>query len=259
MKKILAVIGSPRKGETLKAVLKFEDELKKIEAVEVDYVMLGDLKLADCTGCHQCFLKGQEFCRESQKVKEMQDKMLAADAVILATPVYNQHVTALMKKFLDYFTFMWHRPAMFGVKFFGISSGGGVFGSIFKFLKSNVTSWGGIWEGELGVPHYESLTSKYKAKCDADFQKKAGQLLRAIKEKKLSKPAFGRLMMFNVWKMNAEACKDSNPADYAWWTEHDFFNKRFYYESKIGFFKRLLLRLVTGMARSFMRKVYVGY
>lgn len=259
MKKILAVIGSPRKGETYKAVSKFEEELKKTEAVEVEYLMLSELKFADCTGCHSCILKGQSYCREAQKVEGIINKMLAADAVILATPVYNQHVTALMKKFLDYLTYLWHRPAMFGVKFFGLSTGGGMFGGVFKFLKSNVNSWGGIWMGSLGVPHYEALTPKYKKKCDDDFKKSAGQFLMKIGDKALPKPSFGQLMMFNVWKMNAVACKESNPADYEWWTGHDFLNKSYYYEIKIGFPKRLLLKLVTGIARSFMRKVYIGY
>lgn len=259
MKKILAIIGSPRKGDTLKAVQKFEEEMKKIEAVEVEYVMLNTLQLSDCSGCHQCILKGHEYCKESLKVQALHDKMLAADAVILASPVYNQHVTALMKKSLDYMTYLWHRPALFGVKFFGISSGGGMFGGIFKYLKSNVNSWVGKWIGELGVPHYESLTPQYKKKCDNDYVKKAKKFLIQIETKKLPKPSLGQLMMFNVWKINAKACKDSNPADYAWWTEHDYFYKRFYYETRIGFFKGLLVKLVSAIAKSFMHKVYIGY
>ena len=41
MKKILAIIGSPRKGETLKAVQRFEKELKKLSDVEMRSIYVG--------------------------------------------------------------------------------------------------------------------------------------------------------------------------------------------------------------------------
>lgn len=259
MKKILAIIGSPRKGETYNAVKRFEETLNEREKVEMEYVMLSQVGFSDCAGCHNCILKGRRFCKENQKVTELYDKMQAADAIILASPVYNQSVTAIMKKFLDYFTFLWHRPEMFGKKFFGISSGGGMFKDTFKMLKSNVKSWVGTWTGELGVPHYESLKPKFRKECDEDFGKKAALLISAIEDKNPQSPDFGQLMMFNIWKMNAVACKDSNPVDFAWWTDKNLFDKSFYYPVKIGFFKKLASGMATFFAKSFMRKVYVGY
>jgi hypothetical protein len=204
-------------------------------------------------------MKGREYCKESGKVKELQEKMLAADAVILATPVYNQSVTSLMKKFLDYFTFLWHRPEMFGVKFFGISSGGGMFKEVFKLLRTNVESWGGTWLGELGIPHYEALMPKFRSKCDRDIKKKAELFLREIGAKVSPVPGIGRLMMFNIWKMNAKACKDSNPADYTFWVEKQLFDKDYYYPVRTGIFKKLAAGFITGIAKSFMKKIYVGY
>lgn len=259
MKKIVAIIGSPRKGETYQAVSNFIEALKNFGPAEVEYIMLSKVALQDCTGCHSCMLKGREYCREAQKVRELQDKMLSADVVILATPVYNQYVTALMKKFLDYFTFLWHRPEMFDVKFFGVSSGGGMFKDVFKLLKTNVESWGGTWVGELGVPHYDSLTAKFKQKCDKDFKKKAELLSKAMEIKKRPVPGISRLMMFNIWKMNAKAGKDYNPVDYAYWNENDLFKKDFYYPVKINIFARTVTAVICSIARSFMRKIYIGY
>ncbi|HEX2946756.1 MAG TPA: NAD(P)H-dependent oxidoreductase [Clostridia bacterium] len=259
MIRILAVIGSPRKGETYQAVVNFTEELKKTEEVNVEYVMLANEGLSDCAGCHNCFMKGREYCKESGKVKELQDKMLAADAVILASPVYNQSVTALMKKFLDYFTFLWHRPELFGVKFFGISSGGGVFKEVFKLLRMNVESWGGTWLGEHGIPHYEALKPKYRLKCDRDIQKKAGLFLGGIRDNRPQRPSIGRLMMFNIWRMNAKACKDSIPPDYTYWAEKQLLDKDYYYPVRISIFKRIAVACIVGMAKSMMKKIYVGY
>jgi multimeric flavodoxin WrbA len=259
MKKILAVIGSPRKGDTYQAVSNFETALNKIEEVEIEYVMLSKVGFPDCTGCHNCCIKGQEFCGESGKVKELHDKMLAADAVILASPVYNQYVTALMKKFLDYYTYLWHRPEMFGIKFFGISSGGGMFREVFKLFKMNVRSWGGIWAGELGVPHYESLMPKYKEKCDKDYSRKAEIFIRAIEDKKLPSPGINQLMMFNIWKMNAVACRESLPKDFEYWNDRGLLDKDYYFPVKIGVIKRVAVWLIVGITKSFMKKVYLGY
>lgn len=259
MKKILAIIGSPRKGETYAAVNRFIEEVNRIEAVEVETIMLSQTGFSDCSGCHNCFLKGRETCKESKRVAELLDKMKSSDAVILSSPVYNQSVTALMKKFLDYFTYLWHRPEMFGIKFFGISSGGGVFKGTFKLLKTNVESWGGQWMGELGVAHYEALTPKFKNKLDQEIVRKARAFAKGINNKALPVPSFSKMMMFNIWKINAKACKDSNPADYAYWVDKDLFDKEFYYPVKINLFKKMGTSLITAIAKSFMRKVYVGY
>ncbi len=259
MRRILAVIGSPRKGETLKAVQRFEEELNKIEEIQMEYIMLSNLELKDCTGCHNCISKGQEFCRESIKVRELQNKMLEADGVVLATPVYNQHVTALMKKYMDYFTFQWHRPSMFGAKFIGISSGGGMFKPVFKYLKMNVENWGAIWIGELGVPHYESLTDKYQKKLDKEIARKALMFLNSLSNKKLPKPSLGKLMWFNMWKMNAAVGKEELIKDYEHWTETGWMTKEYYYDTKIGIIKKTVVRIIMPIMRSFMRKVYKGY
>jgi multimeric flavodoxin WrbA len=259
MKSILAVIGSPHKGETLKAVQRFETELKKLGEVEMEYVMLMDVGLRDCLGCHSCFMNGEGTCHEAAKIEELQHKMLAADAVILSSPTYNQGVSGIMKKFLDYFTFLWHRPVMFGVKFMGLATGGGMFGGVFKTMKENVASWGGTWVGTLGVPHYESLTTKYKAKLDKDFSKKAALLTKAMAGKELPRPTLGRLMNYRMWKMNAAL--GFSPRDVEHWTEKHWLDSKckYYYDTKVNPVANATAAVPMGMARRFMRSIYVGY
>lgn len=259
MKKLLAIIGSPRKGDTYGAVRRLEKEFSSREEILIDYVMLAEIGLGDCTGCHNCIKRGREFCRENKKIGELLDRMLKADGVILATPVYNQHVTALMKKFMDYLTFLWHRPELFGVKFMGVSSGGGMFGPVFKYMKMNVENWGGTWVDCLGIPHYDSLTDAFRSKLDKKTGKKAVEFLKALDGKELPRPTFGRLMMFNVWKMNAIVTKDDVVKDYDHWMEKNWLNMNYYYKTRTGMHKRLAVELLAKLSRIFMRKVYKGY
>lgn len=257
--RILAIVGSPRKGETYAAVQRLERQLHAQTDVEVEYLMLSQWKLPDCVGCHNCIYKGREACWQSGSLRQLQDKMTAADAVILASPVYNQGVTAIMKKFLDYFTFLWHRPELFGVKFFGVASGGGMFKGVFHTLKENAESWGGTWMGSLGVPHYEALTPKARIKADAELVSAAQKFLRGVTHHELPRPDFMALMRFRVWRMNATACRQSIPADYEHWVREGWFEKPYYYDTKINPVLRLCADAAAALAQRFMRSVYAGY
>lgn len=257
MKKIVAIIGSPRKGDTLHAAQRLEQEMKQHGEVEFEYVMLSQVAFKDCTGCHNCIMKGRETCREAEKVQMLLEKMLAADAVVLASPVYNQNVTAIMKKFLDYFTFLWHRPAMFGIRFIGVAAGGGMFKGTFQTMKENVASWGGIWLGGLGVPHYDALTAKFRKKLDRDIAKAAAKYSKALETKALPRPTLAQMMSFRMWRMNAVF----GEADRAHWAEKGWLDKKchYYYDTKINPLTNALAAAIMGIARQVMRGIYVGY
>ena len=257
--KFIAIIGSPRKGDTLEAVRRLEAEMKKHGSAEFEYVMLSQVALRDCTGCHNCIMKGRETCREAEKIRELQEKIVSADAVILASPVYNQGVTAIMKKFLDYFTFLWHRPELFGVKFFGVAAGGGMFKEVFQTMKSNVLSWGGQWLGSLGTPHYDALTSKFKTKVDKDFAKQAAFLMKAAAVKELPRPTVARLMSFRMWQMNAALA--FSPADREHWEARGWLARgcRYFYPARVNPIANAMAVAAVGIARRFLRGIYVGY
>jgi multimeric flavodoxin WrbA len=259
MKHIVAIVGSPRKGETYRAVQRLEEEMKKLGEVRVEVVMLADIALKDCLGCNNCIMRSERTCHEAGRVKALQDKMLSADAVVLASPAYNQNVTSVMKKFLDYFTFLWHRPAMFGVRFFGVATGGGMFRDVFKTLRQNVESWGGIWAGSLGVPHYESLTPKYRKKQDGDFARQAARLMRAAGRKDLPAPTLGRLMGFRMWRMNAALgfC----PPDREYWQRMGWLDgkRKYFYDAPVNPAANALAAAAMAAARRFLRGVYAGY
>jgi multimeric flavodoxin WrbA len=58
--KILTIRGSPRKGNTYRAVRRIEENLKAMGDVQFEYLWLKDAGLADCKGCTVC-LKSCSF------------------------------------------------------------------------------------------------------------------------------------------------------------------------------------------------------
>jgi multimeric flavodoxin WrbA len=59
-KKILVIMGSPRKGNTFRACEELRGFLEKELAVEFEYLWLKDANLQPCRGCLACFAQGEE-------------------------------------------------------------------------------------------------------------------------------------------------------------------------------------------------------
>ncbi len=70
--KIVAIIGSPHKGNTLKITQQVEENMKNLGDVKFDYLFLKDIDLKQCTGCFNCLRNGKEFC----PLKDDRDRIL---------------------------------------------------------------------------------------------------------------------------------------------------------------------------------------
>jgi len=68
-----------------------------------DLVLLGDLTIADCDGCHTCW-QGKE-CSKNDDMNNMYPKIIESDVIVFGTPVYWYGPTALMKAFIDRFVY----------------------------------------------------------------------------------------------------------------------------------------------------------
>lgn len=109
--KILAVLGSPKgKGAGYKIVKMIEDRMKAQGGVELERIFLKDANLKPCTGCYTCLARGEDKCPINDDRAAIEQKMLAADGIILSSPVYVSNVSGLMKNFIDRFAYTNHRP-----------------------------------------------------------------------------------------------------------------------------------------------------
>jgi len=62
-------------------------------------VFLKDKKINYCTGCGTCFNTGK--CSQKDDMAEVLDKMISANVIVMATPVYFYTMCAQMKTLID--------------------------------------------------------------------------------------------------------------------------------------------------------------
>ena len=109
---VVAVNGSPRPDVSNTAMLieMFREPLAR-EGFDLEVINLAEKKINYCLGDGWCLDKGQCWQRDDQK--EVLNKILSADALILGSPVYIRNVTAQMKTFLDRSLPLGHKPREF--------------------------------------------------------------------------------------------------------------------------------------------------
>lgn len=66
----------------------------------VEKIFLHDKMINYCTGCGTCFLGGKS-CPQRDDMHEILEKMIAANVIVLATPVYFYTMAAQMKTLID--------------------------------------------------------------------------------------------------------------------------------------------------------------
>lgn len=99
-KKVLILSSSPRRGGNSDTLC---DEFMRgaMEAGnEAEKVFLRDKVIHYCTGCSTCSLHNKP-CPQKDDAAEIIEKMVAADVIVLATPVYFYAMSAQLKTFLD--------------------------------------------------------------------------------------------------------------------------------------------------------------
>ena len=100
--KITAFNGSPKAdcGNTHVIVSALLEGAEKAGA-STENVLLARKKIGHCIGCFTCWTKTPGECVLKDDMKELLKKYMASDIVIMASPLYVDHVTGIMKDFMD--------------------------------------------------------------------------------------------------------------------------------------------------------------
>ena len=97
--KVLGILGSPRIGGNSDVLLDQALAGARDGRAETEKIILSRKKISGCLDCGKCNEAG--VCAIKDDMKEIQQKILAADTVIHSGPVYFWAMTSQMKAYLD--------------------------------------------------------------------------------------------------------------------------------------------------------------
>ena len=147
--KVVAVNGSPHAGlgNTSQMIAMVKPHMEQ-EGFELEEVFLSQYKINYCIGCGICIEKGACWIRDDYK--SVSKKVLEAEAIILASPVYFFNVTGQMKTFLDRSLTYGHKPRSTWKPGLAVSvSAGSGETSVAEYLKYVLRTFGGFPVGAL--------------------------------------------------------------------------------------------------------------
>lgn len=98
-KKVLIISSSPRKGGNSDILCDQFAQGARAAGQQVEKVRLAELRLGFCRGCGACYESHR--CVQKDDMAPLLDKMLEADVIVLASPVYFYSLCAQMKMMLD--------------------------------------------------------------------------------------------------------------------------------------------------------------
>jgi multimeric flavodoxin WrbA len=97
--RLLAIAGSPRRGGNSDALLAACAEGARGAGAQVDVLVVSEAGIAPCTGCNACSADGR--CVIDDGMQAVYPLLEAADAIVVATPVFFATVPAVLKALYD--------------------------------------------------------------------------------------------------------------------------------------------------------------
>ena len=236
--RILAIMGSPHKGNSLEFTQRIEEKLQQLGDVDFEYVHLKDVDLKPCKGCFMCFIKGEDRCPLKDARAEIAQKIEEADGVIFVSPVYSMHVSYLMKQFIDRFAYNFHRPRYFGKYAITVAVTGNLgLKPTLRYLNDVAGGWGFDVVDALGyvaAPKHTPLRtiSRRKDRTDEVVRK----FHTAIKEKKPRRLTFMDHLAFRIMQASYARLETMSPTDYTYWKGKGWLERdaRYFYDHVRG-------------------------
>lgn len=99
-KNVLVLSSSPRRGGNSDLLCDQFLSGAKESGNNVEKIFLKDKKINYCTGCGTCIDRGGK-CSQKDDMAEVLDKMVKADVIVMATPVYFYTMCGQMKTLID--------------------------------------------------------------------------------------------------------------------------------------------------------------
>lgn len=98
-KKVLILAASPRKGGNSDLLCDAFAQGAQESGHTVEKIYVQDQKIGGCMACYGC--RGKGVCVQKDDMSPILDKLVAADVIVLATPVYFYAMDGQLKTLID--------------------------------------------------------------------------------------------------------------------------------------------------------------
>jgi NAD(P)H-dependent FMN reductase len=233
--------------------------MNELGKVNFDYLLLKDVHLEPCRGCFLCLSKGKEHCPLKDDRDDILKRMLAADGIIMASPVYVMNVSGLIKNFIDRMAFICHRPRFFTRHAMVVSTTGNIgLRSVLKYLTGVCRTWMFRSVTTLGLvtPPQSLVTEKLKKGNAKKTASATAHFYRRLKSTKPIAPGLKSLIQFRIQRVifTFDETREDMPAD------HEFYRplheQPFYVDAKINPLKNLIAWLVEKIAAFQIKRMF---
>jgi multimeric flavodoxin WrbA len=254
--KIVTIIGSHRKkGNTARVVGLIEEQLQKEaaqagESLDIETIFLGHQDIGLCRGCRVCFDRGEEHCPLKDDLLAIKARMLAADGLIVASPVYVDDVSGTTKNWIDRLAHVCHRPEFAGrAAYLVVTTGSSPTGHALRTLRTAMLTWGFYVAGEAG---FKTGALMPQQELEARYRHAAGRgahkFFCAVHERRFARPTFLSLMTFRIQQLAYQQV-DRDSIDFKYWRSQGWLEpqRTFYVDHQVNPVKLALARL-TGAA-----------
>ncbi len=239
--KLLAICGSPRKGNSYRALTTIKDAFPHID---LEILHLNDLNFKLCKGCYGCVLRGEAKCPMKDDRDMILSKISEADGLILASPVYSHMVSTPVKNFFDRLGYLAHRPQFFDK--FAMSmvtcSGYGAEEAV-KYMDKMLSAFGFNLAPSLELQFRPGKMPEKNTVLNMEKSKLAVKILiEKIEKGERNKPSLKMLIPFRIFKYVSNLDKELMKADYEYYKDKE----DYYFETKIPFYKKIIAKKLTG-------------
>ena len=243
--------GHGEKGTTGTVVDDLLQRVRQHTEIDVDVVCTDDLALGpSCPACLACMTAGEQACPNVDNASPARELMDAADLVVFATPVHSFTLSATMKRFVDHFAYLIHRPRYFGTPAVLVSTAAGAgHDAALGYLETAIRRWGFHTVGQLGVNGPGLAKPPYRARVDLALDEIASTAVQAVRDGGEPTPTASDLIGFRVARLLVESSRDDGPVDAAYWDERGWFDADWFTDAKVPRVANALAGLVEGRIR----------
>lgn len=253
MHSVVAVMGSPRKGDTYHLTQQIEKKMSNLGDVKFDYLWLRDADLQICRGCYACLWRGESHCPLEDEREEIERRLLGADGVIFASPVYAMGMTALLKNLLDRFAYAMHRPRFFDQKAMIVVSAGAAGIKKTQNAIAAVRHMGfDMSGGRVGLTMLpRPWTQAEQRRVQARTERAGRDFFEVLQRDRRPRPGLMDVAYFRIQQAVYKVNRNEQPADHRYFEERGWLDRscRWYREARINPFYDLCARAVARAVR----------